>query len=113
MVWPVSSVSSKSPFAPVFSPRTRAGLVSVFDAAEYVMYLIADGLIVADDARRLVPEDALIEQIAKAHPLLVDRPAVQASKLIYGVYPALANFLKTHYRPAYRAGGYQVLEWKD
>jgi hypothetical protein len=89
-----------------------AGRDSVVAPQEYVLYLVGGGLIRDEDARRILDDPEFVAQLEARRPLVVDRPGPMTARLRH-VYPAAARTLDAHYRPVYRAGAYQVLEWQE
>jgi hypothetical protein len=88
-----------------------AGRRSVFQAEEFVLYLVAFGLIADADARALVSEKAMIGRLERNRPAIVRYERGRALGRFRRVFVDLDAFIAAHYRPAKRVGDYLILEW--
>jgi hypothetical protein len=87
-----------------------SGRDSLLPRQEFLLYLVGYGSIRDADARTLLPEQAIIDRIAAAPPVIID-DGYGAAKPFRRVFPQAARFIDTHYRVARVIGRYRVLGW--
>jgi hypothetical protein len=86
-----------------------SGRDSVLAREEFLLHLVGFGLIRPDEARAYVPEPMIIERLQAARPTIVD--AAGGATPFAEVFPDVARYLATHYRPVRDIGRYRVLAW--
>ena len=89
-----------------------AGRDSVVAPYEFVLYLVGAGVIRDADAHQLLGDAEFAGEVAKQRPLIIDRAGPMATRL-RRAYPETARTLADRYQPAFQAGSYEVLEWKN
>jgi hypothetical protein len=88
-----------------------AGRVPVQEKDEFVLYLVGAGLINDDEARRLAPEQTLIERLTAEHPIIVDDDGSPSRENFRRVFARVTTYVDAHYRPVRSFGRYRVLDW--
>jgi hypothetical protein len=81
---------------------------SPFDRDELVFYLVGTGLISDEEARRLTSEEAIIDRLEEAQPLIVYEDTTPAAQRFRAAFPRVASYINEHYRSAEAFGSYRV-----
>lgn len=88
-----------------------AGRRSIFEPEEFVLYLVANGIIDDGDARRLVPEQQAIARLGESQPIIVVADETPATKRLRTVFAEMAAYIDAHYQTVATFGMYRVLMW--
>jgi hypothetical protein len=116
----VQAVEARAPAgAPLLVLPSEQGLyvlanrVSVFDAEELVLYLVAHGLLSKHDADEFTDEAAMLARLRTARPLLVRIDAPKEDARFAASFPSLAAFIDERYEEVERFGPYRILALRE